>query len=60
MDVIYAILLFFAKIITIMGLLAILETSIVKMRFYRVHEFLTVAAVLATLGLVGALFFSVI
>ena len=60
MDVVYAILLFFAKIITMMGLLAVLETSIVKMRFYRVHEFLTIAAVLAALGLVGALFFSVI
>ena len=41
-----------AKIIVVMFTLAFLETSIVKMRFYRIHEFLTIAFFLSAGGIV--------
>jgi len=40
------------KVVGMMALLAFLETSIVKMRFYRVHEFLTVAFFLSLGGII--------
>ncbi|MBI2453414.1 NADH-quinone oxidoreductase subunit H [Candidatus Peregrinibacteria bacterium] len=40
-----------AKVIVMMFLLAFLESSIVKMRFYRVHEFLAVAFFLSLGGI---------
>ena len=45
-------LLLIAKVLVMMFLLAFLESAIVKMRFYRAHEFLTVAFFLSLSGLI--------
>ncbi len=50
--VLIAPVLLLAKITIIMFLLALLESTIVKMRFYRVHEFLGVAFLLAVGGMI--------
>jgi len=43
------------KIVIAMGLLALLETTIVKMRFYRMSEYMSIAFFVALFGMVGAL-----
>lgn len=45
-------ILLIVKVMMVMFLLAFLESSIVKMRFYRVHEFLTVAFFLSLGGII--------
>ncbi len=52
MDFVLAPVWLVLKIVIMMFLLAFLESSIVKMRFYRAHEFLTVAFFLALGGIV--------
>ncbi|TAK96119.1 hypothetical protein EPO05_02540 [Patescibacteria group bacterium] len=44
------------KIVVIMSLLALLESAIVKMRFYRMNEYATVSFVTAFFGMAAALF----
>lgn len=46
------------KLVVCMGLLALLETTIAKMRFYRMQEFMTSAFFLALGGLILVLFHS--
>jgi len=52
LDFVLAPLFFIAKVIFMMAVLALLETSIVKMRFYRIHEFLLVALFLSLGGII--------
>lgn len=47
------------KVLIVMGLLALLENTIVKMRFYRMQEYLTIAFATALTGVVTALFATV-
>ncbi len=51
-EVMYAIVMTVIKLIVMMGLLALLETSIPKMRFYRMQEYMTIAFLFAFGGLV--------
>jgi formate hydrogenlyase subunit 4/hydrogenase-4 membrane subunit HyfE len=44
------------KVVVTMGLLALLETTIVKMRFYRIQEYMSVAFFTAMFGMITALF----
>lgn len=44
------------KVVTIMVLLALIESTIVKMRFYRMSEYFSIAFVVALLGMIIALY----
>jgi len=46
------------KVVVMMGLLALLESTIVKMRFYRIQEFMSVAFFTALAGMLVSLFSS--
>lgn len=48
------------KVMVMMFLLALLESTIVKMRFYRINEYVTVAFFLAVSGIILTLFKSVL
>jgi formate hydrogenlyase subunit 4/hydrogenase-4 membrane subunit HyfE len=50
----------FLKIIIAMGLLALIESVVVKMRFYRMQEFMSIAFFTAMFGMVIALFSSIV
>ena len=54
--------IFFAivKVIVTMGLLALIESTVVKMRFYRMQEFMSIAFFTAMFGMLIALFSSII
>ena len=58
-SVIVAIIFGIIKVTLAMGLLALLETTIVKMRFYRVQEFMSIAFFTAMFGFVIALLSSI-
>lgn len=49
-----------AKVVIAMALLALLETTVVKMRFYRMQEFMSIAFFTSMLGMVIALFSSLV
>lgn len=51
-------LLGIVKILVTMGLLALLETTIVKMRFYRMQEYMSIAFFTALAGMLTAVFSS--
>ena len=55
-----ALILLVVKIVIAMGLLALLESTIVKMRFYRMQEFMSIAFFTSMFGMVIALFVSII
>ena len=55
-----AIIFIVLKVVIIMALLALLETTMVKMRFYRMQEFMSIAFFTAMFGMVIALISSVI
>ena len=48
------------KVVVTMALLALLETTVVKMRFYRMQEFMSIAFFTAMFGMIIALFSSVV
>lgn len=54
--VILAFLVGILKVVVTMAMLALLETTIVKMRFYRIQEFMSVAFFTALAGMLVALF----
>ncbi len=54
--VIFAIILGTLKVLITMGLLALLESTIVKMRFYRLQEYMSIAFFTALAGMLIALF----
>jgi len=56
LGVIFAIILGTLKVLVAMGLLALLESTIVKMRFYRLQEYMSIAFFTALAGMLIALF----
>jgi hydrogenase-4 membrane subunit HyfE len=59
-SVLVAILVGIIKVVAAMGLLALLESTVVKMRFYRMQEFMSIAFFTAMSGMLIALFSSVV
>lgn len=55
-----AFLLGIVKVVITMGLLALLETTVVKMRFYRMQEYMSIAFFTALVGMLTAVFSSFI
>lgn len=53
-----AFLITVVKVVVVMGLLALLETTIVKMRFYRMQEYMSIAFFTALAGMLTAVFAS--
>ncbi len=56
--IVFGLVFALVKLVVCMGLLALLETTIAKMRFYRMQEFMTSAFFLALGGLILVLFHS--
>lgn len=59
-SILVAVLFGILKIVVAMGALAILESTIVKMRFYRMQEYMSIAFFTAMFGMLVALFSSVV
>jgi formate hydrogenlyase subunit 4 len=60
LGLVFAFIGFIGKIIISMALLALLESAIAKMRFYRMQEYLSAAFFIALAGMIIALFISLV
>lgn len=54
-SIITCILIMFVRIVIVMGVLALIENILVKMRFYRMSEYMSLAFLISFFGIIGVL-----